>query len=76
MAIHRMLEYSAFDPHEIKMIIRAYEDTLSALELPKGESPVAEIVAKKIIEIVQTGERDPARVSAQAIAELGIPRAA
>jgi hypothetical protein len=76
MAIYRLLKYSVFGPKDLKMIATAYDDVLSALDLPKDDSPVTEIVAKKIIEIAQTGERDPLRVSAQAIAELGIPRAA
>jgi hypothetical protein len=33
---------------------------------------IAEIIAKKIIEIAQTGVRDPAQISALAIKEIGI----
>jgi hypothetical protein len=31
---------------------------------------MTEILAKKIIEIAQTGERDPARIRAQAVAAI------
>jgi hypothetical protein len=37
---------------------------------------LSQLVAKKIIEIAQTGELDPLRLSTQAISELGIPDAA
>jgi hypothetical protein len=34
--------------------------------------PLAEMIAKKIIEIAQTGVREPADISALAIKELGV----
>lgn len=76
MVVHRLLKYSAFGPEEIEIVATAYEDTLAALDLPSGDSPVTEIVAKKIIEIAQTGEVDPVRISGRAIVELGFPDAA
>lgn len=76
MVIRRLLKYSAFGPEEIEIVAMAYEDTLAALDLANGDSPVTEIVAKKIIEIAQTGEVDPARIRGRAVAELGFPNAA
>jgi hypothetical protein len=76
MAIYRLLRFSGFDFKKVEIATTAYEDVLSALELPKGDRPVTEIVARKVIEIAETGELDPACISAQAIAQLGIPRAA
>jgi hypothetical protein len=35
--------------------------------------PITEIIARKIIDVAQTGERDPLRIRARAIEELGIP---
>lgn len=55
MVIPRLLKYSAFGPEEIEIVATAYEHTLSALDLPKGDSLVTEIVAKKIIEICANG---------------------
>jgi CRP-like cAMP-binding protein len=51
----------------------AYEGALRVLGLANRTDPITEIVAKKIIEIAQTGERDPLRIRARAIADLGIP---
>ena len=76
MGIHRLLRYCAFGPSEIGTIVAAYQNTLLALGFPDRDTPVTELVAKKIIEISETGELDPERLSAQAISELGIPNAA
>jgi len=51
----------------------AYEGALSVLGLADRTDPITEIIAKKIIEVAQSGERDPLRIRARAIAELGIP---
>ena len=73
MAIYHLLQNSAFGPDEIGCMTTAYEDALRILGLANRTDPITEIVAKKIIEVAQTGERDPLRIRAQAIAELGIP---
>jgi hypothetical protein len=41
-------------------VTTAYEAALKVLKLSKGDDPIAEIIAKRIIEIAQTGVRDPA----------------
>ena len=73
MAIYRLLQNCAFGPDEIERMTTAYEDTLRVLGLADRADPVTEIIAKKIIEVAQTGERDPLRIRARAISELGIP---
>ena len=45
----------------------AYERTLQALKLNDRLDPLTETIARHIIEIAQTGERDPARISALAV---------
>ena len=45
------------------------------LQLSDRQDPITEIVAKKIIEAAQTGERDPRRIRERALRELGIPPA-
>jgi hypothetical protein len=51
---------------------KAYEATLGVLDLSDRTDAVTEMIAKKIIEIVKTGERDVAAIGARAIAELGL----
>jgi hypothetical protein len=50
----------------------AYEKTLHTIGLVDRNDPLAEMIAKKIIEIAQTGVRDPAKLSVLAIKELGV----
>jgi hypothetical protein len=51
----------------------AYESALRLLGLIDRSDPITEILAKKIIEIAETGERNPQRLSALAIKQIGPP---
>jgi hypothetical protein len=52
--------------------LSAYEQTLRELGLKDRSDPLTEIVAKKVIEIRQTGIRDPAQIFQLTIKELGL----
>ena len=58
---------------ELEQIAAAYERTLRALSLKDRNDPITEMIARKIIQIADSGLRDPAEVSARAIKELGVP---
>jgi hypothetical protein len=73
MTIYRLFQNSAFGPEEIGYITAAYEDALRVLGLANRGDAITEIVAKKVIEIAQTGERNPVQIRLRAIAELGVP---
>jgi hypothetical protein len=70
MAIYRLLKNRAFGPDEIKVLTAAYEEALRTLRLGNRSDPKTEIVAKKIIELAQRGERDPVRLRECAIRSL------
>jgi hypothetical protein len=70
MAIYRLLQKSAFGPDEIERMTTAYEDALRVLGLTDRADRLTEILAKKIIAIAQTGERDPTRICANAVAAI------
>jgi hypothetical protein len=72
MAIYRLLKFAAFDPEDISCMTTAYEDALVVLRLADRQDPITELVAKKIIEVSQQGERDPVRLREKALSELGI----
>ena len=55
---------------EIDGLTTAYEQALLALGLVDRNDRLAEMVAKKVIEIWQTGVRDPADISAVAVKSL------
>ncbi|RZN00647.1 hypothetical protein CWO91_33850 [Bradyrhizobium genosp. SA-3] len=70
MAIYLHLQTHGMAPKEIACIIKAYEQTLRTLCVKDRDDPLTELVAKTIIKIAQTGIKDPAQISAQAISEL------
>lgn len=72
MPIYRLLQNSPLGPEEIKVLTDAYERTLYKLSLVDRNDPIAEIIAKKIIELGQRGVREAEQVSELAIKELGI----
>jgi hypothetical protein len=59
-------------PEDITPLVAAYEDCLRTLKLSDRSDPVTEILAKKIIEIAQTGIRDSARLGRPALEEIRI----
>jgi hypothetical protein len=71
MAIYRILQNMPLAPEDISRLVAAYETTLKALDLTDRNDPITELVARKIIEIGQTGVRDPLQISRQAITDLG-----
>ena len=79
MALYRLLrneieiEGGSFTPEEAAALGSAYEAMLVVLGLEDRTDPSTEIVAKKIIEIFQSGEHDQTKICNRAINELGIP---
>jgi hypothetical protein len=66
MPIYRLIrEETAFSPEDIAAITTAYEDVLLRLGLVNRADPVAEMVARKAIELARQGERDPKRLGDQ-----------
>ena len=62
MPLIRLLQNSAFEPEMIAVISAAFEDACRVLELAQVNDPLRELVARKVIECAQTGERDQARL--------------
>jgi hypothetical protein len=75
MAIYRLLQHSAFTPEDIASIGAAYEDCLRILKLTNRSDPLTEIIAKAIIQIAQTGLRDPVQIRELALKQIGAPPA-
>jgi hypothetical protein len=72
MAIYRLFQNSPLGPEEISRLSEAYERTLRTLSLVDRNDPLTEMIAKKIIEIGQTGVKEPGQISQLAIKALGI----
>lgn len=52
---------SPLGPEEITRLSSAYEQALRTIGVQDRNDPLAELIARKIIEIGQTGLKDPAR---------------
>jgi hypothetical protein len=73
MPINRLLNGSNLGPEEVERLNRAYTHALRQLHLVDRDDPVADIVARKIIEVGATGISDPKEISKTAIKQLGLP---
>jgi hypothetical protein len=73
MPIYRLLQNMPMGPEEISRLTAAYEQALKDIGLVDRDDPIAEMVAKKVIEIAQTGLRDPADIAARVVMELSTP---
>src|SRR5262249_990226 len=70
MAIYRIFRERVFEPEAVISMAKAYEGVLVALKLTHRQDSITELVAKKIVEIAEMGERDPARLRDRALEEL------
>jgi hypothetical protein len=67
MTIHRLLQNIPLGPEDIERLVTAYEQALCALDLKERDDPITQAVAKKVIEIGQTGISDQTQISELAI---------
>jgi hypothetical protein len=70
MPVYPLLQGQAFEPELIDAMARAFEDALRVLQLTNRDDPLNTIVAKRIIAVAQTGERDPQRIRERALQSL------
>jgi hypothetical protein len=62
MPIYPLLQGQVFDPELIKILGTVFEDILRDSKLTDRSDPLSTIIANKVIEAAQTGERDPQRI--------------
>jgi hypothetical protein len=70
MPIYRLLQNMPMGPEDIRRLTTAFEQALCTLGIVDRGDPLAELLARKIIEVAQTGIREPSDISALAIKEL------
>jgi 1,4-dihydroxy-2-naphthoyl-CoA synthase len=74
VAIHRLLERSAFDPETVATMVAAYERICRDLKLSDDRYAAAnEVVAAKVIEVVQTGELCIEQIVLDVVASVHLP---
>ena len=76
MAISRLFASGTFGPDEIKAMAAAYEGALIELQLIDRNDPLTELIAKAIVNVTATGERDPENIKERALNALGVRRTA
>ena len=72
MPISRHLQGLILDPEAIKAITVAYENAYRDLKLIDRDDPLTELVAKEVIAVAQTGERDPVRITQMVLQKFGV----
>jgi hypothetical protein len=74
MAIYRLIANGSFGPDEIAAMTAAYERALIDLRLTDRDDPITELIARSIVNVTATGERDPSAIKGRAINALGVRR--
>jgi hypothetical protein len=62
-----------FDPEDIAVMATAFDRLLADLKLVDRDDPAVTMLAKLVIEIVGTGERDPERIRQQVLGARRFP---
>jgi hypothetical protein len=68
--LYRLLQNCAFDAEAVEAMSAAFEEACHVLGLAERTDPLRDMVARKIIDCAQTGERDPARLRDCALAAI------
>ena len=72
MAIYRLSAKGSFGPEVIEQMTAAYELALTDLQLVDRNDPLTELIAKSIINVAASGERDPEKMKERALNALGV----
>ena len=70
MAIYQLLRRGVFEPDDVCLLAAVYEDALNIVGLVDSKDPLAELIARRVIQVAQAGERDPECLKDLAIEEL------
>jgi hypothetical protein len=65
--IRELLKAQSFGPDDIEVLVSAFEEALRELGLVDRTDPATQLVAQRIIELAQQGERDPIRLREAAV---------
>jgi hypothetical protein len=70
MPILRVLPTAAFRPSEVEALAQAFETICRGLKFGQTDQSLREIVARKVIECAEAGERDPDRICDHVLNEM------
>jgi hypothetical protein len=72
MAVYRLIANGSFGPAEIKAMTVAFEAAVLDLGPVDRDDPITEIIARAIVTITSTGERDPEIIQNRALNAIGV----
>jgi hypothetical protein len=76
MAIYKLIANGSFGPDEIEVMKAAYKAALIDVGVTDRNDPITELIAKSIVNVTASGERDPKEVMERALNALGVRRSA
>ena len=76
MAIYKLIANGSFGPDEIEVMKAAYKAALVDVGITNPDDPITELIAKAIVNVTASGERNPKKVMERALNALGIRRSA
>jgi hypothetical protein len=76
LAIHKLIGNGSFGPDEIEVMKAAYEAALADVGVTNPDDPITDLIAKAIVNVIASGERNPKQVMERALNALGVRRSA
>jgi len=73
---HKLIATAPFGADEIKVMKLAYEAVLLELGVSNQGDPIADLVAKVVVNVTSSGEHNPRAVTERALIVLGFRRPA
>ena len=70
MTVHRLIQNLPLHPEDISRLRAAYEETIGALGLIDRSDQMTNLVAKKVIELYQSGIHDSGQIAELALRQL------
>ena len=74
MAIYKLIASSSYGPDDINAMTAAYESALVEIGMVDRDDALTEMLAKSILTVTATGERDPKKIKERALHTLRISR--
>jgi hypothetical protein len=76
VAIYKLIANGSFGPDEIEVMKSAYEAALIDVGVADRDDPITDLIAKAIVNVTASGERNPKVVMGRALNALGVRRSA
>ena len=70
MPIGQLLEPGVFEPEEVAMLARVFDDVRQTLWFEDQTDRVTRLIGRKLVEFARAGERDPQRLKQLTLAAL------